>query len=159
MNAAIQRLRAEIASDFASFDEHIQNLKSVKLTDDASPGDLAQAAIFLHHAYCAIESLLVRLFFWFEGDKPHGPDWHQNLLHTAALEIPAIRPALISIDSRNKLHRILGFRHFFRHAYAVNLEAGQLADLQTVAISLHPLLQNDCNKIDRLLEKLTSQLK
>lgn len=47
-----------------------------------------------------------------------------------ALDIEAVRPRVLSNDSLRGLRRLLAFRHFFRHAYAVSLEAPKLEILR-----------------------------
>ena len=62
MNGRIQRLRAEIASDRDALAGRIRELSAIDLArPDASEGDLARAALALHHAYGAVESALTRI--------------------------------------------------------------------------------------------------
>lgn len=60
MRAKIQRLRAEIASDRVAAELRIAELEQLSL-DAPRAGDLAQAAVALHHAYGAVEAALARL--------------------------------------------------------------------------------------------------
>jgi hypothetical protein len=128
--ADLQRLRAEIRFDREAFEQRVDELDSIPLGDETTPADTAQAAVALHHAYCAIESILVRVARQLEGSIPEGPDWHQALLHAAGLALPGVRPALLSRGTVDALRRLLGFRHFFRHGYAVALDPAQLAALR-----------------------------
>ncbi|MEN9800713.1 MAG: hypothetical protein RL653_4410 [Pseudomonadota bacterium] len=80
----------------------------------------------LHHAYGSIESALARISRHVEGEEPSGGHWHQELLEAAALDIPGIRPALLSGESLVALRELLASRHFFRHGYAVTLDAARL---------------------------------
>ena len=155
MRADIQRLRAELQSDLAAFEARAAELDTIDLTTD-DRAQLALAAVCLHHAYCAIESALVRISRALEGRLPAGPDWHQELLESMALEIEAVRPAALSASSLTPLRRLLGFRHFFRHAYAVELDRSQLADLGGKASALRSPLRQDFARLDRFLSQLAT---
>jgi hypothetical protein len=151
MNAALQRLRAEIKSDVGAFEQRLGEMRGVDL-DRPSNAELALVAVALHHAYSAIESALSRVARAIEGSLPTGADWHQALLEAMALEIPGVRPAVISQSSLGLLRRLLGFRHFFRHAYAVDLDRDQLSELRSKAEALREPLLLDLDRLDRFLD-------
>jgi hypothetical protein len=113
-----------------------------------SAATLAQAAVALHHAYGAVESALERVARTLEGGVPLGADSHVALLEAMALEIEGVRPAVLSQQSLLLLRRLLGFRHFFRHAYAVGLDAARLASLREDALALGPGLALDLDRLD-----------
>jgi hypothetical protein len=115
----MQRLRAEIASDLQIFASRVEVLTSLPCLSDAGRPTLAEAAVALHHAYGAIESALSRIARAIDDGLPEGSDWHQALLHTMSLAIDKVRPAVLGVKTRTLLQRLLGFRHFFRHAYAI----------------------------------------
>lgn len=54
-----------------------------------------------------------------------------------------IRPALLSAASAGALHRLLGFRHFLRPAYAVDLDLALLLDHAQRMERAHPGLVAD----------------
>jgi len=112
----MQRLRAEIASDLQIFAGRVEVLTSLPRLSDAGRPTLAEAAVALHHAYGAIESALSRIARAIDDGLPEGSEWHQALLHTMSLAIDQVRPAVLGVETRTLLQRLLGFRHFFRHA-------------------------------------------
>lgn len=73
-----------------------------------------------------------------DGDLPMGPNRHQALLHTMGLKIDSVRPAVLSRESIAGLRQLLSFRHFFRHAYAFDLDPARLADLRRVLVQSAP---------------------
>ena len=155
MIAKLQRLRAEIKSDRQSFADHVHRLKNLSL-DGAhlDPGDLAQAAVALHHAYSAVEAIMERITRTLEGELPQGADWHQALLHDMCLDIEGVRLAVFSVDAVDDLRHLLGFRHFFRHAYAVVLDGARLSELRRMASKLVPILNSQLDEFDRFLKEL-----
>jgi hypothetical protein len=67
------------------------------------------------------------------------------------LELPGVRPAVLSRASVDALRRLLGFRHFFRHAYAVELDPVQLDALRREALALAPRLVSELDRLDVFL--------
>lgn len=158
MNPRIQRLRAEIASDLASYQALVDELAGLPPLDSAALQRpvLAQAAVALHHAYGAVESALVRIARQVEDGPPEGPDWHQALLGAMALDVEGVRPAVLSAATLASLRRLLGFRHFFRHAYAVSLDGGRLEELRGVAVASRASVMADFARFDALLADLAA---
>jgi hypothetical protein len=151
VSAVVQRLRAEVAADRKAFEERVAELAALDL-GIATASSLAQAAVALHHAFGAVEAALSRVARLLEGSVPEGPDSHRALLETMALEIPEVRPVVLSQASLSLLRRLLGFRHFFRHAYAVSFDAAQLEALRRDALSLQVPLAQDFQRLDAFLE-------
>jgi hypothetical protein len=52
------------------------------------------------------------------------------------------------------LHDLRAFRRFVRHAYAVELDAGHLADLQRRTAALRASLVDDLDRLDRWLSEV-----
>jgi len=154
VNGAIQHLRAEILSDVRAFESRVDELERTDLTGCTDDAMLAKAAVALHHAYGAIEGALTRVTKFFDGDAPSGSEWHQELLRTMSLEIPGIRPAILGEASVRGLRSLLGFRHFFRHAYAVAWDADRLASLRRDALRLRLPLCEDFRRLDDLLARV-----
>jgi hypothetical protein len=146
----MQRLRAEIASDRRAFEARVDELAALDL-HEPSPSTLAHAAVTLHHAFGAVEALLARVARALEGTAPEGPDSHRALLEAMALEIESVRPAVLSTGSVVLLRRLLGFRHFFRHAYAVSFEANRMEALRRDAKALREPLAADLERLDAFL--------
>jgi hypothetical protein len=147
--AEVQRLRAEVKSDLAAFHGRVTELSSIDPSAGAPAA--AQTAVALHHAYGAVEAALARVARLIEGSLPQGSDWHQQLLQTMSLEIPSVRPTVLSARVAADLRKLLGFRHFFRHAYAVAWDTEQLASLRQVAVALRDPLSLDFDELDRFL--------
>ena len=150
MNSRIQRLRAEIMSDRRAVTEQLDVLQGLDLaTASPSSGDIARAAIALHHVYSGIETVLLRVAREVDGGEPGGPDWHQALLDTMGLDIEGVRPALVSGATLTHLRALLAFRHFFRHAYAVALDPERLSELRRLTDDARPGLEADLGRLAR----------
>ena len=60
---------------------------------------------------------------------PSGASWHQELLRQMAVELPDVRPAVISEKLADELDRYRGFRHVVRNVYAYVLDARRVGEL------------------------------
>lgn len=150
----VARLRAEIRADRDAWTARLAELRELDLEVEADAALDAQAAVALHHAYGAVESAIARLTRFLEGSLPEGGDWHQSLLEATLLDLEGVRPALLSRDTVSDLRKLLAFRHFFRHAYAVQLDTERLRELQAVALGVEPRLADDFEGIDEILRAL-----
>jgi hypothetical protein len=154
VRAALERLRAEIRSDRGAVSRWLDELATLDLDADTRQNSLAQAAWSLHHAYSGIEAILERTMRTLEGSLPEGPDSHKAILEAAGLRIEGVREPLLSKETVAALHDLRGFRHFVRHAYAVELDAERLADLQRRSAALRPDLEEDLDHLDTWLAEL-----
>ena len=99
---------------------------------------------------------MLRVARQIDGDVPRG-DWHQEFLRAMGLAIDGIRRALLSRVSVAALRELLSFRHFFRHAYAVELEADRLSVLRGRLKVLLPRLIAERDALDGLLAEAVNE--
>jgi len=59
------------------------------------------------------------------------------LLRFAALEVPLLRPAIISAGTRAALDELCGFRYKLRHTYLLELDGTRTMALAAIAASTH----------------------
>jgi predicted nucleotidyltransferase len=88
---------------------------------------LALIAVDLHSYYTKLEALLERILVSFEGQVPRGESGHAGLIRIACMVVPGVRPNIVRADIRGSLDELRKFRHFFRHAYALDLRSDKLA--------------------------------
>lgn len=80
----------------------------------------------LHNLYCALEDLFQMIAEAFENQIGDGGGWHVELLARMRREIPGVRPRVVTDEDYDALKELRGFRHVFRHAYAVDLNPEKL---------------------------------
>lgn len=82
----------------------------------------------LHNLYGAFEQLFEEVARFFEN-RIDEARYHSDLIRRMQLEIRGIRPALLSEATALDLDELRRFRHFFRHAYATELDPLRVAEL------------------------------
>ncbi len=104
----------------------------------------------LHNLYCAYEELFEIVAKYFEN-QVEPERYHADLLRRMKLNIPGVRPALISEGTYALLDELRRFRHFFRHAYGVDLDPERVEGVAKKAVELEKRFGEDLNNFLRLL--------
>ncbi len=152
------RLRADIQAllEKVEFEGETRRKLAAEIADHAAPADpgkpaAALVALDLDRFYTSTESTLEAIARIMDGGVPAGDGWHRELLQAMAAEGNA-RPAVLSRGTHDQLKRLLGFRHFLRHAYAVELDWNKMAPLAFDLAGLESALNEDFTAFGKFLE-------
>ena len=104
--------------------------------------ELAGVSTLLHNFYNGIENILKQILKEKNVSIPQSDSWHKNLLNAAESY------SIILPDTKIKLAEYLAFRHFFSHAYALDLYPQKL----------EPLVQNIQDVLSRVKEDIKGYL-
>ena len=96
----------------------------------------------LHNLYCAFEQVFQKIAQFFETCV-EGVHYHADLLRRMRLTIDGVRPAWISEEAFALLDELRRFRHFFRHAYLLDLKFDKLEHLVEIANELRVVFERD----------------
>ena len=107
----------------------------------------------LHDFYTGIEKIFEGIAKEVDRRLPMGEEWHSELLHQMTLDIPGLRPPVISPPMEKKLREYLGFRHLFRRRYGFELDWEKLKSL---LVKMSPILFRFNAEITKFFEKLNS---
>lgn len=147
--ARLQRLVAEVRDDLRQTEEigHRIVTYEAQLAAPGCPPEVAGfVGVLLHRWYTACEAALERIERVIVGSVPGGEAWHQDLPRLASLEIPDARPPVLARVTSQALLPYLRFRHFLRHAYAVELDPFELHSLVTPLPGVQALVSADLSR-------------
>lgn len=86
-------------------------------------------ALNIHSFYSGLERVFEKIASAVDNSQPQGINWHQELLNQMALEIPNVRPAVISDKTRRQLDNYRGFRHVVRNVYTYHISPDKMKPL------------------------------
>ena len=157
----LTRLAGEIQADVLVLDQVASACAATKprLMQQPDRGVLALVAVDLHRYYTAVENVLERVERVVGALPPPGPSWHRDLLLGAARELADARPAVLSAPTSAELEPMLSFRHFFRHAYAVEFDPVRLDALASRLARAHPQVIADLRRFAAHLQTIASRLR
>lgn len=147
MNKKFLTLGSHIREELSEIRRSIQRAKkawSLALNKDDSLY-LDSVALNLHDFYNGLERIFERIAENIDEIKPEGLNWHQEILKQMAMEIPKVRPAVISQGLREELDKYRAFRHIVRNIYAHNFKIDKIKDLM--------------GDIDKVLNKLEENMR
>lgn len=155
--AVLTRLRQEVSEDREAMSKRLAELDDATSRVDEVPW-ASHAAVALHGWYTALESALERVVRTLDGDVPRGDRWHRDLLSQVTVEVPGLRPAVLPRALLPELLELLGFRHFFRHAYGVAFEPEKLRVEVERVRRLAPGVERALDLLDEHLEATIDSL-
>jgi len=130
-------LVAEIKNELAKLEKLVQRLATQQgRVDDEEISE--SAALRLHNFYTGCERIFKLIASEVNGVWSQDLDWHKRLLNQVALEVPNIRPAVISPETRKDLEELLNFRHVIRNIYSFELKPERVEELVRSTIALFP---------------------
>lgn len=158
-----KRLIVDIKDDLDSIRKTAGYIKEITqvLENEKGPvrgADLMACAGYLHHYYTGIESVFERISRAFDGGLTSGGDYHRELLRSMTIEIPDIRPSIISRHLAEGLDEYRRFRHMFRHSYESELRWRKMEPLAKGIDSMTKVLLERLSDFMQFVEKLSDSL-
>jgi uncharacterized protein YutE (UPF0331/DUF86 family) len=136
--------KEHIEAEFEAIEKALSSFPHVSFSA-LSPLELAGVAALLHNFYNGIENVLKQVFQKRNLMIPEGPSWHKDLINEA------ISGKIISESLAHELKRFLAFRHFFSHAYALDLISDRIEPL---ARDASQIFANFKTEIERIIVSL-----
>jgi hypothetical protein len=90
---------------------------------------LDSAALNLHDVYSGFERLFKQIAATVDGNVPSSSEWHRELLEQMGLDLPQVRPNVLTADSIRILDEYLRFRHIVRNVYTFSFDAERVGRL------------------------------
>ncbi len=133
--------KESILTLIAEIEEELKNIESLekaisqqknRIESATSPEKnylIESAALKMHNFYNACERIFKKIAGDINGEIPATYDWHYRLLKNMTLDIPDLRPPVLTVSLENKLLEYLRFRHIVRNIYGFELDWERLKPL------------------------------
>lgn len=122
--------------------------------------DLADSAAcrligsILHDYYVAVENIFKIVAVRIDKTEMFsGERWHKELLEQMTVEVPGIRPPLLSSEAAVLLDKLRAFRHVFRNVYGFNLSPEKIRELLVQLPQTSALLKRDLSLFTEKMRK------
>jgi hypothetical protein len=87
------------------------------------------AALSLHDFYSGLERIFQQIASAVDGSLPSSSEWHRELLIQMNLDLPDVRPPVLSNEITKDLDEYLRFRHVVRNVYAFSFDQERIGRL------------------------------
>ncbi|GAW93081.1 hypothetical protein [Calderihabitans maritimus] len=144
------RIRGELSELEKVVERVLEGWKRAKQTGDDFYLD--SVALNLHSIYTGLERVFELIANTIDQSRPEGQNWHQELLRQMTVEIPLVRPQVISVETRNNLDDYRGFRHVVRNVYTFNLNSGKIKHLVNNLPKVFSQVKNEINVFIQFIE-------
>ncbi|MGD1906736.1 MAG: hypothetical protein ACFB0C_12175 [Leptolyngbyaceae cyanobacterium] len=154
MSPDIAVLTTRIRAEFDELEQVVERAQRLlaKAIEQGDDDYFDGVALNLHSFYTGAERILEDIARSIDGAVPTGREWHRDLLLQLSAEMPSIRPAVLSRDTRNRLDEYRGLRHVVRNLYAFNLRPSRLQELVTDLPDCYGALGQDLAQFCKFLE-------
>jgi hypothetical protein len=156
----LRKLASEIRAEIERIARTVEEIDAARAELEAeTPARLAVygSAALLETYYSGVEKALMRIAA-VSGGVPEGPAWHRALLEDMLLDVPGVRPAVLSEEAARLLEPYLSFRHRFRNLYLFDLRAEIIAGLLADARRAWGMADRDLSRFAATLDELAGRL-
>jgi len=87
------------------------------------------ASLNLHDVYSGFERVFKQIAATVDGNVPTSAEWHKELLEQMGLDLPKVRPPVLTSKSIQQLDEYLRFRHIVRNVYTFSFDPERIGRL------------------------------
>ena len=147
-----QILLGQIEQELSQIQELIAQVKilleliALAENQNIQKGLMSGLALHLHSFYTGAERIFYDIARDIDNVTPTGSDWHRQLLEQMTIEIPGIRPPVLSEQTRIGMDEYRRFRHVVRSRYAYMLDPVRVQALAQQVFPIAQSLVQDCQQ-------------
>jgi hypothetical protein len=150
-------IKDEIAEELAKLEKLVKKILDAKQKYGGSEVYTDFAAVNLQAYYTGIERIFRKVAKKIDGGIPESERWHKDLLEQVAIEIPQVRPAVITKSLRDELLDYLAFRHLIRNVYPFDIDEKRVDNLLAKLPTVHGQLSQELSSFCSFLGQAGNQ--
>lgn len=151
-------LASRIRHDLVEIERVVQRVeRAIQATgSNATDRDLLfdSAALSLHDFYSGLERVFEQIAAVVDQSVPSAHDWHRELLRQMEVEVPGLRPQVISSDTAAAIDEYRRFRHVVRNVYAFDFDPERIEALATRLKPAFAVAKGDLSAFAAYLENV-----
>lgn len=147
------RIRQEVVDLSSAFDRAKRASSVARKGGEDVDLYVDAAALNLHDFYTGLERVFRQIAVTVDRSTPSGQEWRRDLLKQMCIDIPDLRPAVISPATCAALDELMRFRHVVRNVYAFQLDGGRVAQLVEEGQPLVNQVADELEKFAMFLER------
>ena len=115
------------------------------------------ASLNLHDVYSGFERVFKQIAATVDGNMPTGAEWHRELLEQMGLDLPKVRPPILTSDSIQRLDEYLRFRHVVRNVYTFSFDPERIGRLVKELDTVFDQIRRELLAFANFLEKVGTE--
>lgn len=151
-------LQEKIAEECSKLDKLVQKILTARHKHGTNEIFVDFAAVNLQAYYTGIERIFRTIAEKIDDSIPESERWHKDLLDQVAIEVPQMRPSVISKSMRDELFDYLAFRHVIRNVYPFDINAKKVEELLDKLQHVHEQLTRELEAFREFLRQTSSSV-
>jgi hypothetical protein len=104
--------------------------------------------------YSGFERIFKQIAATVDGNMPASTEWHRELLEQMGLDLPKVRPPVLTSSSIHRLDEYLRFRHVVRNVYTFSIDPERIGRLVNELDGVFDQVRQELLAFTSFLEKV-----
>ena len=154
-------LAERIRKELEDLDRLVARANRAVSTAKKNPQDadlfLDSASLNLHDVYSGFERMFKQIAATVDGSVPTSAEWHRELLNQMELDLPKVRPPVLTRETIQRLDEYLRFRHVVRNVYTFSFDPERIGRLVNELEDVYEQVKLELSTFAEFLETVSGK--
>lgn len=154
-------LAERIRKELDDLDRLVARANRAVSTAKKNPQDadlfLDSASLNLHDVYSGFERIFKQIAATVDGSVPTSAEWHHELLNQMELDLPKVRPPVLTREMIQHLDEYLRFRHVVRNVYTFSFDPERIGRLVNELQDVFEQVKQELSTFAEFLETVSGK--
>lgn len=154
-------LAERIRKELDDLDRLVARANRALSTAKKNPQDadlfLDSASLNLHDVYSGFERMFKQIAATVDGSVPTSAEWHRELLNQMELDLPKVRPPVLTRETIQRLDEYLRFRHVVRNVYTFSFDPERIGRLVNELEDVYEQVKLELSTFAEFLETVSGK--